>query len=93
MTYLSDVLFDEDPDWLLLGEMLDGGYVSRRFHPEFPELAILNYTEKTAYEGKWNEVTLKSRGLIYNTDTFEVLARPFKKFFNYGQTGCAGYRP
>jgi hypothetical protein len=53
--------------------MLDGKYITERFHPEFPELRILNYTEKAAFEGVWNRVTLNSRGLIYNADTHEVI--------------------
>lgn len=64
-------------------EILDG-YVNRRTHPEFPNLAILNYAEKTAYEDHWNDVTLTCRGLIYDMDSLEVLARPFPKFFNWG---------
>lgn len=76
---LSDLL---DTD--LLEEMLAGGYVSARMHPEFP-LAILNYTDKATYDRTWNDVTRKCRGLIYNCDTDEVVARPFEKFFNYGE--------
>jgi hypothetical protein len=53
MTQLDDIL--KVPE---LAELIMDGYVSRRFHPEFPELAILNYTEKAAFEGKWNNVTL-----------------------------------
>jgi RNA ligase len=84
MTHITDVIGGR----ALLLDMMDQGYVSRRFHPEFPELAILNYTEKAAFEGVWNRVTLNTRGLIYDTISDEVLARPFKKFFNYGQTGA-----
>ena len=54
------------------------GYVRRQEHPEYP-LAILNYTEKAAYEGVWDTVTLTCRGLIYNTDTLEIAARPFAR--------------
>jgi RNA ligase len=89
VTYLSDVLSDLDGSgFKLYQDMLDGKYITERSHPEFPELRILNYTEKAAFEGVWNRVTLNSRGLIYNADTHKVIARPFKKFFNYGQTGA-----
>jgi putative RNA ligase len=64
------------------------GYVRKQVHPSEP-LAILNYAEKTAYENAWDRVTLTCRGLIYNTETLEVVARPFRKFFNYGQAGSA----
>lgn len=60
--------------------------ITERAHPEFPDrLYILNYTEKAAYDRVWNHVTKTCRGLIYDAHTGEVLARPFAKFFNYGQ--------
>lgn len=61
------------------------GYISRKEHPENSNVVILNYTEKTVFERKWNDVTLQCRGLIINEATGEVLARPFSKFFNYGE--------
>jgi RNA ligase len=69
---------------VLLMEMLDQGYVRHQVHPTLP-LAILNYAEKAVYEKVWNEVTLQCRGLIYNRETREVVARPFPKFFNIGE--------
>lgn len=72
----------------LLQSMIEQGYIRERRHPELDELRILNYAEKTQFESMWNEATLNARGLIYNVQTGEVLARPFKKFFNYGQTGA-----
>lgn len=71
-------------DMELLDQMVVEGYVRRTVHPSQP-LAILNYTEKTQFSGTWNEVTLACRGLIYNTDTLDIVARPFPKFFNYGE--------
>lgn len=82
VTYLSDVFEGEKA---LLDEMLEKGYVRERFHPEFPELSILNYTEKAAFEREWNVVTRSSRGLIWNTETHEVLARPFAKIHNWDE--------
>lgn len=52
-------------------------------------MAILNYTEACVYDNGWNDTTLLCRGLIYNTANGEVVARPFPKFFNYGQAGAA----
>jgi RNA ligase len=64
------------------------GHVRRQVHPTEP-LAILNYTEKAAYENVWSPVTLACRGLIYHTGTGAIVARPFAKFFNHGQPGAA----
>lgn len=69
----------------LLQTMVDDGYVRFGTHKEFPELRIYEYTAKAMYDRVWNSVTMKTRGLIVNWDTQEVLARPFDKFFNYGQ--------
>jgi RNA ligase len=67
--------------------MLEEKFVRKQVHPTEP-LAVLNYSEKTTYDREWNEVTLQCRGLIYNTTTLEVVARPFKKFFNWGEPSC-----
>lgn len=74
-------LFDRE----LLDRCLRDRLVVRR--EQWP-LAILNYTERCQYEkGNWNPVTLACRGLIYNVETGDVIARPFRKFFNFGQDG------
>ena len=53
-------------------------------HPSAP-LAIANYTQVAQFnQENWNHVTDICRGLIWNTDTLEVVARPFVKFWNYG---------
>jgi RNA ligase len=67
---------------------IEAKHVREQFHPSEP-LAILNYTEACVYENGWNDTTLLCRGLIYNTDDGQVVARPFAKFFNYGQPGAA----
>lgn len=72
-----------DMDQLCLD--IENGYVIMRTHPENPELHILNYADKCQYEPYWTDVTRKTRGLIYSTETLEIVARPFEKFFNYGQ--------
>ena len=59
-------------------------------HPTLP-LNILNYTDKTTYERRWNNVTTHCRGLIVNTDTDEVIARGPRKFFNYGEPSATEY--
>jgi RNA ligase len=84
VTHVSD-LFDPK----LLTEMLEGGFVRAGVHPTLP-MTILNYTEKAQYERVWNPVTLTCRGLIVNHTTKDVVARPFRKFFNYGEPAADG---
>lgn len=64
------------------------GYVKEQIDPQYPYLRILNYTQKAQFEQVWNDVTEKCRGLIYNAETGVIVARPFRKFFNYGQPGA-----
>lgn len=71
------------PEWNLLGDMVADGYVRKQTNGG--DLWIYNYTEKAMFDSVWNHVTLTCRGLIINTATMEVVARPFKKFFNYNQ--------
>ena len=70
---------------------VDNGYINMRYHPEDEDIIILNYSDKVTYERRWNEQTLNARGLILDTsnainnDYITVLAKPFPKFFNYGE--------
>ena len=47
------------------------------------DLVGFKYTNETIYAEDWDEVTLNARGIVFNEKTGEVVARPFKKFFNY----------
>jgi hypothetical protein len=65
----------------LLKQMIESGYVTQR---QNGSVSVLNYSNKAQYEAVWNEVTLQCRGLVID-NSGEVLARPFKKFFNFEQ--------
>lgn len=50
------------------------------------DLILFNYLPTAQYQGgDWKPFELMSRGLIINKRTGEVVARPFDKFFNYGE--------
>lgn len=86
MTTMFDIF---GPNFLEELELeLQNGYIRERSHPVEPHIGILNYTEKAAFEGHWNNYTLNCRGLIVDRRTHTILARPFPKFFNYGQEGA-----
>lgn len=59
------------------------GRVTAREHPTLP-YAIFNYSPDVQYTNRWDDVTLNCRGLILDND-FNIVARPWKKFFNLGQ--------
>lgn len=73
----------------LFQDMVDEGYIRLQVHPEFPQLRIANYTEKAVFDREWNAATRASRGLIFDVDNGDVLARPFPKFFNHGEVDAA----
>tara|TARA_Y100000034_G_scaffold137014_1_gene218440 strand:- start:5987 stop:7075 length:1089 start_codon:yes stop_codon:yes gene_type:complete len=66
------------------------GFISKRKHDDY-DLWILNYTNKTQFDGQWSKYTLQCRGLIVDAD-WNIVARPFKKFFNYGELTNYGVR-
>lgn len=59
------------------------GWVTKRKHPDL-SLWIYNYTPKTQFDKHWDEITTQCRGLILDINN-NVVAIPFKKFFNYGE--------
>jgi RNA ligase len=83
MTKLYEIL-----DVNRLNQLLENKYIRSQTHPDFPDLTILNYTETCTWDRAWESTTLMSRGLVYNSTTFEVVARPFTKFFNHNQEGA-----
>lgn len=80
MTHVNNLLDGND-----LIEMIAAGYVRAQRHPTQP-LTIYNYTPKTQFEKAWNDITKQCRGLIVHDDG-TVVARPFPKFFNWGEVG------
>lgn len=47
------------------------------------DLVGFKYTNETIFAEDWDVVTLNARGIVFNEKTGEIVARPFKKFFNY----------
>ena len=69
----------------LLQKLVEDGIVTLRSHPKHPNIQVCNYTTKTQIERLWNKYTIQCRGLI--VDKNHIIARPFKKFFNYDELG------
>ncbi len=64
-------------------EYVERRLITRREHPN-GGLLIWNYTPLAQYSKTWDDVTLQARGLITDLDG-NIVARPFSKFFNYGE--------
>ena len=78
--------FTELGDLVRAGEM-DWGQYGAVYAREWEDLLLFNYTNAAAYENNWNWLERVSRGLILDRKTGEVIARPFNKFFNWGEGG------
>ena len=66
-----------------LQEFLDAEKKGRISAHRQGHLVGFKYTNETIYAQDWDEVTLNARGIVFNELTGDVVARPFKKFFNY----------
>lgn len=60
------------------------GLIKSRKHREL-DYTIYNYTKRTQYDNLWDFYTRTCRGLILDSSG-EIIARPFEKFFNLGET-------
>src|SRR5688572_3429197 len=60
------------------------GHVTVRRHGD---LLIFSYNAMATYGERWNFFERVSRGLIINFKTGEIVARPFDKFYNWGEGG------
>lgn len=52
---------------------------------QFGNISSFNFTHSAFYKGVWDGLTQKARGLYINTNTRQVVARGFDKFFNIGE--------
>lgn len=48
-------------------------------------LSLFNYTNRCTFSRGWDEVTIEARGLLIDTESGDVVARPWPKFFNHGE--------
>ena len=63
--------------------MLKEGYIFEQQHTLFKDIYLISYSKICQMQKIWNDTTTKCRGIVYNKTTEEILAIPFKKFFNY----------
>lgn len=88
-------MFDQN----VLGDLIAESWVKEQSHPTEP-LAILNYTDKAQLASShelwdhpyYGDAVRNCRGLIYRTDNGEVVATPWRKFFNLGQGGADHFK-
>ena len=49
----------------------------------FGNISAFNFNRDVFNNGKWDDLTVKARGLFLNNQTGEIVARGFEKFFGY----------
>jgi T4 RnlA family RNA ligase len=64
----------------IINKYVNEGLVEKNSHPTFP-IAIYNYSRETQFEGKWDDITKRCRGLVLDNDG-NIIAKGFDKFFN-----------
>lgn len=62
---------------------LEEKLVAERTHPDFPWLKLYDYTQHCQFSKAWDDVTTMCRGLVVDSRTGDIVARPFRKFFNW----------
>lgn len=71
-----------------LQKMIDEKYIHVQKHPDM-DLWIYDYSPHAQFDKVWNNETMSCRGLIMD-DKYNILARPFPKFFNLEEYGDQG---
>lgn len=67
----------------LLSLVKDNRYIRENKMPN--NISSFNFTPQAFYRGVWNAQTMRARGLFINTNTNEIVARSYDKFFNVGE--------
>lgn len=78
---------DFDDLYAGLLENVENRYINRQ---QQGDLELFNYSASAVFDKQWNVYTLISRGLILEPKQKKVIATPFPKFFNYGESSLYG---
>lgn len=52
---------------------------------KYENISAFNFSERAFKKGIWDEITTKARGLFINTNTKEIVARSYDKFFRINE--------
>jgi tRNA splicing ligase len=61
------------------------GVKEKTFSEPFENISSFNFTRNVFFDRSWDDVVVKARGMFINTETSEVAARGYDKFFNVGE--------
>ena len=66
-------------------DVMNGNKNIKIVHQEGTNISSYNFTRAAFQQGVWNDITTKARGLFINTNTSEIVARGYDKFFNVNE--------
>lgn len=55
-------------------------------------LILFDYSKETQYNADWDDITLASRGIVFNEKTGEIVAKAYDKFFNFDEIADGRYK-
>ena len=67
----------------IIQDLRKSKYVNEKQFPN--NISSFNFTRDAFYDKKWNEQTLRARGLFIDTAAEQIVARSYPKFFNIGE--------
>lgn len=73
-----------------LNEMLAAEMDGKVFRCVKGRFIGFKYTRSTMYSRDWDFCSLNARGIVYDINTGDVVARPFRKFFNHNELFADG---
>lgn len=68
-----------------LAALRDHDLVAEKPAGSRPWISAFNFTRDAFFNAAWDDLTIRARGLFVNTDTGEIVARSYDKFFNVGE--------
>ncbi len=67
---------------ILIEKMRQDNYIQEK---KYGNISAFNFNRGAFYDKVWNDLTIKARGLFINTNTNEIVARAYNKFFNINE--------
>lgn len=67
---------------ILIDKLREDNYIQEK---KYDNISAFNFNRGAFYDKVWNDITTKARGLFINTNTKEIVARAYNKFFNINE--------
>lgn len=84
---------DEVGGRLLLEQHADNHLVRLRMSRKLPHIGVLHYRDDVVFgRGAWTEFAKSCRGVIVDFKNRKIIAKPYRKFFNLGESHAPSLR-